>query len=215
MADSLELPALYVEGGTDLHTIVHLLGRHGIDLDENLGPVVIKPVQGEAGVLGSMRTAARASTNRPVGFVIDADVSIDQRWESVRQHLKDLNLPFPESPPESGFLERSPVSNGAIGVWVMPDNVTDEGRLEDLVSTLVPPADALIDHAHAASDRAVELGAQFVSQDRLKAVLHCWLAWQQEPGLPFGTALKAHFFRHDSAVALQFVEWFKRLYGLG
>ena len=96
----------------------------------------------------------------------------------------------------------------------MPDNVTDAGRLEDLVRTLVPTGDPLIDHATAATDRAYTLDARFPAQDRIKAELHCWLAWQKEPGRPFGTALKAQFLRHDSDVAMRFVAWFKALFGL-
>jgi len=220
MADSLELPALYVEGQSDLHTIVHLLARHGIELDKDLGPVLIKNAKSDKGVLDSMRTAARASTSRPVGFVVDADVPVARRWQSVCEHLKDLDLNLPGAPPTSGFLGDSPVSKARIGVWIMPDNVTDEGKLENLVVTLVPPADALIDHAREATALAMARVAHLPAQDRLKeqdqlkAELHCWLAWQKEPGLSFGTALKVHFFRHDSAVALRFVEWFKKLYGV-
>lgn len=214
MADSLELPALYVEGDTDLHTIRHLLGRHGIELDKDLGPVVIKSAKGDRGVLDSMRTAARASTSRPVGFVVDADVPVAHRWQSVCEHLKDLGLTLPTAAPEKGFVGDSSMNNARIGVWIMPDNATDEGNLEDLVKTLVPPDDALIKYAREATEGAVSRGAGFRSQDRVKAELHCWLAWQEEPGLSFGTALKVHYFRHDSAVALRFVRWFKQLYGL-
>jgi len=214
MADSLEFPALYVEGESDRHTIVHLLARHGINLDKELGPVVIKPAAGDRGVLHSMRTAARASTNLPVGFVVDADVPVSQRWQSVCQHLNELDLRLPDNVPETGFVDRSSVSKALVGVWIMPDNVTDEGKLEHLIETLVPAGDVLIDHARDSTDEAAARGAQFAGQDRVKAELHCWLAWQKEPGRPFGTALKAHFFRHDSAVALRFVGWFKHLYGL-
>jgi hypothetical protein len=34
----------------------------------------------------------------------------------------------------------------------------------------------------------------------------------EEPGLPFGTALRAQVFRHNSEDALRFVSWFKRLF---
>jgi len=48
--------------------------------------------------------------------------------------------------------------------------------------------------------------------DRGKSTLHTWLAWQETPGLPFGTALRAEFFRHDTEDALRFVAWFRRLF---
>lgn len=45
-----------------------------------------------------------------------------------------------------------------------------------------------------------------------QAVLHPWLAWQQRPGLPHGLAITSRYFRHDSPVALIFVEWFRRVF---
>jgi hypothetical protein len=214
MADSLELPALYVEGDSDLHTIIHLLRRHGITLEKEIGPVIIKKAKNDRGVLNSMRTATRASTLRPVGFVIDADKSVSQRWQSVCEHLKDLGLTLPGVAPGKGFIGDSTETKSRVGVWIMPDNKTDEGRLENLVQTLVPDHDNLFALAKSSTSDAVKAGSRFAAQDLAKAELHCWLAWQEEPGRPFGTALKARFFRHDSDVAKAFVDWFKLLYGL-
>jgi hypothetical protein len=212
MPESLELPALFVEGDDDLHTILHLLGRHQIKLDKDTGPVVIKKAHGDQGVLAALTTAVRASTNRAVGFVLDANGAVGSRWESVRDRLKDVDLGLPEQVPADGYIGDSPSLKARVGVWIMPDNLTDSGRLEDLIATLVPANDALYKHASVATGKATELGAGFGTQHRTKAVLHCWLAWQREPGLPFGTALKAHFFRHDSPEAMRFLAWFKSLY---
>ncbi len=214
MPDSLEMPALYVEGDSDLHTIVHLVGRHGIKLDKDIGPVIIKKAKGDRGVLESMRTATRASTLRPVGFIIDADRSVSHRWQSVREHLDGLGLMFPKMAPLEGFIGDSTETRSRVGVWIMPDNRTDEGRLEDLVQTLVPANDSLIGLARSSTDQAIKSGSRLPAQDRIKAELHCWLAWQKEPGLSFGTALKVRFFCHDSDIANAFVAWFKQLYGL-
>jgi hypothetical protein len=214
MARSLEHPALYVEGADDLHTIVHLLARHEVILDQDVGPVCIKEATGDQGVLGAMATAAKASSLRPVGFVIDANGGVVDRWRSVRGRLAKLALEIPEVAPLGGFIGRAESLRTLIGIWIMPDNATDAGRLEDLIRTLVPDGDKLIAHAEQATEQAAEIDARFPSQDRMKAVLHCWLAWQAEPGRPFGTALKARFLRHESPVANRFVAWFKRLYGL-
>lgn len=213
MADSLELPTLHVEGASDVHTLVHLLGRHGIQLDKDLGPVVLKNARNDRGVLTSMRTAARASTNRPIGFVIDADVPVAHRWQSVCEHLKDLRLMLPTTSPPGGFVGDSTETQSRVGVWIMPDNVMDEGRLEDLIQTLVPANDPLFELAKSSTAEAVSKGARFRPQDRPKAELHCWLGWQEEPGLSFGTAIKSQYFRHESPAALLFVKWFKKLFG--
>jgi hypothetical protein len=214
MADSLDLPSLHVEGDTDLHTIRQLLARHGIALDKDLGPVLIKKAQNDKGVLDAMTTAARASTNRSVGFVVDANGAVAHRWQAVCDRLRGVGLTLAGAAPAEGFVGDSAELKARVGVWIMPDNVTDAGKLEDLVQTLVPTNDALIAHARTATDQARTLDARFPSQDRTKAELHCWLAWQEEPGRPFGTALKAHFFRHDSEVAIRFVNWFKALFRL-
>ncbi|MFO1261765.1 MAG: DUF3226 domain-containing protein [Rhodoferax sp.] len=83
----LDSPALHVEGVSDMHTVIHLLGRHGVVLNAQTGPVVVKPTKGDAGLLNSMRTAAMASAGKPVGFVIDGDLPVAQRWQSVKDHL--------------------------------------------------------------------------------------------------------------------------------
>ena len=38
------------------------------------------------------------------------------------------------------------------------------------------------------------------------------LAWQERPGLPYGSAIAARYFNHDSSAALAFVDWFKRVF---
>lgn len=211
-APSLEQPFLYVEGKTDLHTIRQLMARHGITLDETTGPVIIKDSGSDKGVLLAMKIAGKASTQKSVGFVIDADVSIADRWIAVRDRLQGLGLNFPDAPPADGFIGES-YTNARVGVWIMPNNTMDKGRLEDLVQTLVPDGDGLFDLATSATNDARKKGAQFPLQDLKKAELHCWLAWQETPGVPFGLALKAKFLNHDSEVAKKFVAWFRRLFG--
>lgn len=94
----------------------------------------------------------------------------------------------------------------------MPDNQRDPGKLEDLLRTLVPTGDTLYEHAEHSTDEAVGRGAQFAENDRIKATLHCWLAWQESPGLPYGTAIKAKFLNTDSPAAQKFMGWFRQLY---
>ena len=57
-----------------------------------------------------------------------------------------------------------------------------------------------------------DAGARFTESDTIKARIHCWLAWQIEPGQPFGTALTAATFQHNAAIAVRFVEWMQRLF---
>jgi len=94
----------------------------------------------------------------------------------------------------------------------MPDN-SSPGTLESFLMGLIPQDDPTWSYAGEVVVEAQKLGARCKPKDRGKSTLHTWLAWQEEPGLPFGTALRAEFFLHDSAVARRFVEWFQRLFG--
>ena len=98
-----------------------------------------------------------------------------------------------------------------VGVWLMPDNQRS-GALEDFLADLVDCGDQLLPHAREATNDARTLGADFRKRDTQKAMVHAWLAWQRDPGCPYGTAIRAHYFRHDTAVADSFVNWFQRLY---
>ncbi|MCW5757941.1 MAG: hypothetical protein KIT54_11960 [Phycisphaeraceae bacterium] len=209
---SLEKPTLWVEGLDDRHTILSLLARHGISLDERKGPVILKEGKNDRGVLEVMATSAKAPTRRPVGYVIDADTSLANRWDAVRNNLRNLPIQLPEHPPPGGLIAGSPDGVYRVGVWLMPDNTASRGAIEDLLRTLIPPDDHLFAHAQRATSDARELGARFSEADHKKAELHCWLAWQRDPGRPFGTAIQAEFFKDDSPAALAFVEWFKLLY---
>ena len=95
----------------------------------------------------------------------------------------------------------------------MPDNQRD-GTLENFLRSLVEDDDPLFPYAEESAKHAKELGAVFSANDTDKAVLHTWLAWQEEPGLPYGTAMRARFFRDDSPAAQAFVTWFRAVFNI-
>ena len=214
MRRSLERPQMHVEGTDDLHSIVHLLIRHGIDYDSEPWPAELPEFKKSGSVgelLEEMETVVELSTGRVIGFVLDADSPLLDRWNAVRDRLSRVGVDAPRQPPPGGFVGRSETYLADVGVWLMPDNQHD-GKLETFLRTLIDAGDPLIDHATSATDRAKQLGAEFPKVDQIKALMHTWLAWQKEPGRPFGTAIRARFFRHDSTAAQAFVAWFKRLY---
>lgn len=214
MPESMERDTLHVEGRDDTHTIIHLLKRHGIDYDARRWQL---PEVKEAGsvemLLRLVEPVVRASTGRTVAFVLDANTALSRRWEAVRGRLDTAGVETPASPPPEGFVGSSATYGTRVGVWLMPDNCHD-GALEDFLRTLVDDRDPLIGHAERATDTAAEIDRRFPPADRLKAILHTWLAWQREPGRPYGTAVGARFFRHDSPAALAFLAWFKRLFSV-
>jgi hypothetical protein len=73
----------------------------------------------------------------------------------------------------------------------MPDT-QKEGAIERLLIGLVPDCQQqILAHAELSTSSAIELGSTIRPSRFEKAVLHTWLAWQEEPGRPYGVAVKA------------------------
>jgi hypothetical protein len=204
---------LMVEGMDDKHVVIHLLKRKGYDWD---APVAIRPfieqVEGWTNVVAAIPAAAK--TYQRIGIVLDCDVNPADRWKAVSDRFRAVGIDLPQRPSEDGFVanvipEDLPLRR--VGVWLMPDNAT-AGELEHFLATLVPPQDQTWVHAGRATTEAIAKGASLRSQDEIKGQTFAWLAWQESPGLPFGTAIKARVFRDDSVVASKFVRWFRTLF---
>jgi len=203
---------LRVEGINDVHVIGNLIKHYGIDYTNNpLAPVIVEK-RGIKPLLDVIEPAIESSGGRIFGFVLDADDSPADRWAGVRQRLMNTQVAdVPAEPPEGGFIGESPKFKSRVGVWLMPDN-RRSGALELFLRDLVPEHDPVIDHARSSTEQAKGLGAGFRPIDALKATIHCWLAWQENPGRPYGTAITCKYFDHEHPTARQFVEWFKSLY---
>jgi hypothetical protein len=120
----------------------------------------------------------------------------------------------PDVIPIGGFLGVHTGIGTPIGVWIMPDNLSD-GTIEHFLRGLVDAGDVLLPFAESSTRGAKDQHqAPFGEKDFQKATLASWLAWQDPPGLPYGTALKRECFRHDTETALRFVDWVKRLIGI-
>lgn len=200
---------LLVEGKDDEHVLKHICGNRGLPrLD------LIKPLGNAERLLQNFPVRLRASNEEgdAVGVVIDADTDLDARWHSIHSRLLGVGytnvpqLPDPNgtilSPPDGSVLPRT-------GIWIMPDNKTS-GILEDFLRFLIPQSDLLLQHATASVDAVPE--QRFTDLDRPKALMHTWLAWQEEPGKPFGTAITARFLDPCLPQADSLASWLKRLF---
>ncbi len=47
-----------------------------------------------------------------------------------------------------------------------------------------------------------------------KALIHTYLAWQEEPGKPLGQAVTSHALRPQTEIARIFVNWLNRLFNI-
>ncbi len=212
---------LYVEGKNDEKAIAALLHRHGIDTEPKTRQFDIKAAKADDDdqtesidvLLAAIPEAVRRSSNTPVGFVLDADSNIQSRWDAVRFRLEDLGIECPRNPVSRGFIADVPNYNTRVGVWLMPNN-TDTGMLEHFLQGLITAGDKLLPLAQETTTTAMSTERRFPEIHEPKAVIHTWLAWQEKPGIPFGTEITAEYFSHDTEIALAFVSWFRQLYGV-
>ena len=201
---------LLVEGPDDLHCVIHLMRRHGADWDKPDGSLPFVETRGgfeqlRAGISSSLFKSAEA-----VGVLVDADTDAIARWASIRDRLRQVEVDLPSAPVRGGWVGQSGMGPRC-GVWMMPNNAVP-GILEDFLHTLVPVDDPCWTHAESSTVAARALGAPFPTNAHSKAVLHTWLAWQHEPGQPFGQAITATVLRADSDLARAFVDWFRRVF---
>lgn len=209
---SLKSPyRLLVEGNDDQYSVINLVKRHGFNWDDI---TTIRPHVHETGGIEKLLEEIPVTLKGPydrIGILVDANGSSQNRWAQIRDHATQAGLDLPKAPDSEGTVVAGLRSDSRVGVWMMPDN-SSPGRLEDFLHKLVPESDAVWSWADEVVQEARSRGARCKEGDHLKSRLHTWLAWQERPGIPFGTALEAKVFRHDTEEALRFVAWFNRLF---
>ena len=225
---SSNLPTLHVEGTDDISVINALLFHNGIDTDKGKRHLYINDHDGVETLLDAMPDAIKAATDRPVGFVVDIDVEITNRWNAVCGRLREVGISPPASCPSTGYFGQLADYPHRFGVWLMPDCATDNMKLEHFCQSLIAKDDPLWPHAQASVTEAArivdEVNGRIVEEDkrwkrfsvvdRIKSEIYTWLAWQRAPGNSLGAAINAHILGHDSPQALAFLCWLKDLYGL-
>ena len=201
---------LLVEGTDDEHVIKHICGIYEIShLDE------VRPEGGAAELLEDVPAELNRmeDTGDVLGVVIDADDSPDARWQSLRDIFVNAGYPnVPRRPDPDGTILESPTGTSLprAGVWIMPDNKTP-GILEDFLRFLIPNQPNPL-FAHAERSVATVPERRFSENDTPKALIHTWLAWQDEPGKPYGTAITARFLDSRLPEAQALAGWLGRLF---
>lgn len=197
---------LWVEGKSDAIVFSNLFQHHGLPHEFS---VVAK--DSVDAVLPAFRVQLKASDLECFGIVVDAETDLDARWRSVSNTLAHAGYSgIPEMPTPDGTVvvgEELP----RFGIWIMPDNVMP-GMLEHFVEFLVPSDDVLWPRDKACVDDIPGNERLLVEQHRIKAQIHTWLAWQQEPGTPMGAAITKRYLDADSEHARRFINWVRRLF---
>lgn len=201
---------LLVEGIDDEHVLKHLCGSRGVPaLDE------VKSHGGVDQLLDSFPVRLKESGDGNIlGVVVDADTDLNFRWQSLRNRLTQAGYEaVPDSPMNDGTILDPPVGTllPRVGIWIMPDNQV-EGILEDFLRFLVPEGSRLFEHV-TSSVAAIPRGERRFGQlAEPKAIIHTWLAWQQEPGKPLGQAITARYLDPAVVQVDVLVSWLNRLF---
>ncbi len=77
-----------------------------------------------------------------------------------------------------------------------------------------PKDDELWTIAESALKQATSVKCNFRSSYTMKAHLHTWLAWQEEPGTPMGQAITKKYVDAYAPHALQCITWFRKVFEL-
>lgn len=200
---------LLVEGTDDEHVLKHICGNRGINpLDE------IAPQKSVKQLLENFPVRLKESEIEALGIVLDADTDLEGRWDALKHRLTQAGyIGVPQQPTRAGTI-LSPPPNTLLprfGVWIMPDNQS-KGILEDFLHFLVPTGSQLFEHVKSSVASIPEVERRFGPLAEPKAVIHTWLAWQQEPGKPLGTAITAKFLDPNVAQVDVLVAWLKLLF---
>jgi hypothetical protein len=163
-----------------------------------------------------VKEALRNPSLSNIGIILDAnDVGAKNRWESLKSLLIDkLEESALETIQNYGTGKVILDGNLTIGIWIMPDN-QNAGYLEHFLAKLIPASDKTWNFAQETIATLKLSGFQAFSDAKTqKALLHTWLAWQKEPGRPFGQAAELGYFDIASPVLDDFEAWFKATFQL-
>jgi hypothetical protein len=195
---------LMVEGADDEHVVKNICGNRKlgkIDTVCNYG--------GKDLLIGSIKVRLKETDISSLGIILDADTDINARWDAVRSNLDSSGYKgVPAKPTRDGTIIQPPENSllPKVGVWLMPDNQVP-GILEDFLRFLIPDGDGLLAHVDDSIQKIPPEQLRFTEIRKAKARIHTWLAWQEEPGKPFGQAISARYLDSNLPAANAFVDW--------
>jgi hypothetical protein len=196
---------LVVEGADDRHVLLALLAAHAV-------PEVfrIDVAHGAEHLLDTLPTRLKESDLERLAVILDADEAVERRWEQLRRILlRAGGSSVPEAPSVGGTVLE--LDGGlTVGVWLMPDNRLP-GMLEHFVLFLTPRDDVLLPLVEQFLDTVPEHPRRFRPHHRAKALIHAWLALQNEPGKPMGLAITSRHLDAGQEVAGPLVDWLRRV----
>ena len=210
---------LLVEGLDDKYVMERIRDSRGFtDID------VVRPSDRSGQSLGGIQALLRnipvrlegaSGLGDIVGVIVDADTDLNARWRSVSDRFAEAGyLNVPSQPNPEGTILEPPLDSllPRAGIWIMPDNA-NPGILEDFLQSLAPPqTDPLMGYAVSCVNAVPAQLQRFSDIDKPKAIMHTWLAWQQQPGRPYGTAIQAGFLNPHAPSSSALASWLETLF---
>lgn len=222
---------MLVEGPDDWNVFFHLIKHHYpadrlvVTRKDNYRPrledtpagikrILFDVVQGDSMFKPKALSAQlKASGLERIGLVVDADTDLQARWLKLCDALVSFGYTDLPAGPTSGGTIIEQTDYPTVGIWVMPDNRLP-GSLEDFIGFLRPVGDTLWARAEEAISLIPAQERLFKPQATIKAHIHTWLAWQEEPGTPMGQAITKQYLDATAPHALQLLDWLRRLFDL-
>ena len=197
---------LLVEGTNDCHVVMALCEVYKVP--ETFG---IYACGNDDRVLKRLNALiSQANLPKKIGVMLDADGEVANRWESIKAKLRAYNYEFPDPPEPSGTIIEGNSIRPRLGIWLMPNNQTS-GMLEDFCVDMMAPGSK--EYVTNTVVHAQQNGfCTFKGVHFSKAVVHTYLAWQDEPGCPLGQAITKRSLQPDTKIAIVFTEWLNRLF---
>jgi hypothetical protein len=203
-----KLNYLLVEGQDDAQVFFHLLRYYRLDTQ-----VTIQQKEGVEALLDILEVELMRRAESRIGIVVDADTNIANRWQSLRHRLNEVGYTTVPRHPDPGGTILKQAGRPIVGLWLMPDN-TIPGMLEDFMSLLIPAGDMLWPMAQDIVQQVIAKDRRFPQTQEMKANIHTWLAWQEEPGKPMGQAITKRYLKAEAPHAQQLMAWIRQLFNL-
>jgi hypothetical protein len=199
---------ILVEGPDDAQVLFHLLQHYGLHTQ-----ITIQKKDGINNLLESLEVELKRRAETLLCIILDTDTDIATRWQSLRHKLIEAGYHSVPPQPDSRGTILKQEGHPTVGLWLMPNNIIP-GTLEDFMSLLIPDGDILWPIAQDIVQQVVVKDRRFPQTQTMKANIHTWLAWQEEPGKPMGQAITKRYFRADATHAQQLIVWMKKLFNL-
>lgn len=201
---------LLLEGKDDLFVTAEICEKAGIKHTFDL--IDCDGVDNIPGFLEQYCVQKRRPDVSTLGVVLDADAFLKERWQSIKTQFERMGYNIPQSPDSQGTIIEGQGRNPRIGIWIMPNN-THSGMLEDFVKFLVPENDELLSEVNKTLDSIEGKRLNnYTLLHRSKAQIHTWLAWQEDPGVPMGLAIKKKYLTTNSKECQEFIQWLEKLF---